>query len=219
MMLDKNTITDKMFEDAKDIWDKLKTGDFILEMAAGTLSEERYRTYMLQDYAYLKYYLKVLTAGYNNAETDEEREYLKSHMDEIHEEIERVHVPAMRRLNISDDDIDSLIVFDEVKIYSEYMLDVAKGGGFVDCICAILACSWSYEYLCEELIKSGSVDFDSKYASWFSSYSSKEYKKSNSGLIEKVNEYASGLSDEKIQALIEVFKKCSVFELDFWNAL
>jgi len=211
-------ITDRMYSESRDIWDKLKNNAFIHKMADGSLSEERYINYMLQDYAYLKAYLLVLDAGYRNAETASERDYIKSHITEINEEIERVHIPAMRELRITDEEAESVVMCAEIKNYSDYMLSVTKNGKFIDCISAILACSWSYEYICDELVSGGYVK-ESEYASWFMAYSSKGYKASNYGLMEKVNEYADAESEEKCEELVQVFKKCSAYELDFWNAL
>ncbi|MBQ2412614.1 MAG: thiaminase II, partial [Anaerotignum sp.] len=61
-------LTDKLYEAANSIWDAYLTQPFVKELGEGTLSMERFRFYMIQDYRYLLQYSKVFAMGIVKAE-------------------------------------------------------------------------------------------------------------------------------------------------------
>lgn len=52
-------LSEKLYEYSKDIWDEYLKHPFILEMAYKTLDVEKYKYYMIQDYLYIKDYIKI----------------------------------------------------------------------------------------------------------------------------------------------------------------
>ena len=54
-------LSERIYERAKALWPRYLTHPFVTEMADGTLPMEKFRYYMLQDYLYLKDYVKIHT--------------------------------------------------------------------------------------------------------------------------------------------------------------
>ena len=46
--------TDYLFENVKYIWDDYLNHPFLKEMGQGTLDREKFKSYLIQDYLYLK---------------------------------------------------------------------------------------------------------------------------------------------------------------------
>ena len=56
-------LTEILYEDVKDIWDGYLKHPFVSGIGDGSLSIERFRFYMLQDYLYLYDYARVYALG------------------------------------------------------------------------------------------------------------------------------------------------------------
>ena len=57
------SLTDRLYAVAKPIWDGYLEQPFVKELGEGTLREDRFRFYMVQDYRYLLQYAKVFAMG------------------------------------------------------------------------------------------------------------------------------------------------------------
>ena len=63
-------LTDRLYDAAKEIWDGYLEQPFVKELGEGTLREDRFRFYMVQDYRYLLQYAKVFAMGVVKAEDE-----------------------------------------------------------------------------------------------------------------------------------------------------
>ena len=83
----------------------------------------------------------------------------------------------------------------------------------------LLNCSWSYAYIAEEMTSSAfRTRFrDERYGAWFAGYVSEEYRKTNRALIDRIDALAASIDEEKTRKLCEIFEKCCLFDLRFWN--
>ena len=57
------SLTDRLYAVAKPIWEGYLEQPFVKELGEGTLREDRFRFYMVQDYRYLLQYAKVFAMG------------------------------------------------------------------------------------------------------------------------------------------------------------
>ena len=55
-------LSERIYERAKALWPRYLTHPFVTEMADGTLPKEKFRYYMVQDYLYLRDYVKIFAA-------------------------------------------------------------------------------------------------------------------------------------------------------------
>lgn len=213
-------LSDRMKDASKDIWEKYTEHPFVVEMAKGTLPREKYNYYMLQDYAYLFEYVKVLARAVINAESFEEAEYLAKHMKQTSEETLRVHVPLLKELGITDREIQEMEICGAVSDYTSYMFEVAANGKFLDCLCALASCALGYAYTAKEILKKypSASDSSNPYSSWFIAYSGEAYEIAHRLLMEKIDTCAEKLSEDEIQKNCRTFRTCSSYELSLWDA-
>ena len=52
----------RLYERVKELWPQYLRHPFVTQMAEGTLPVEKFRYYMLQDYLYLRDYVKIFAA-------------------------------------------------------------------------------------------------------------------------------------------------------------
>ena len=112
----------------QDIWPRYLTHPFVTQMADGTLPTEKFRYYMLQDYLYLKDYVKIFAAILQKADDFEQIRFLSEELANTIDETFRTHLPYMQRLGVTQEEIRSARTHIDNSAYSHYMLCEAQAG-------------------------------------------------------------------------------------------
>ena len=73
----------------------------------GTLPEEKFRYYMLQDYLYLRDYVKIFAAIIQKADDFEQIRFLSTQLSDTIGETYRTHLPYMQRLGVTDAELEA----------------------------------------------------------------------------------------------------------------
>ncbi len=210
-------LTDRLYEAAKEIWDGYLTQPFVQELGNGTLSEERFRFYMVQDYRYLLQYAKVFAMGV--IKTEDERLMIRfSYM--VHDTLDgemNIHKAYMSRLGITEEEVAATKSALANQSYTSYMLDEAYKGGPLEILVAVLSCAWSYQMIGEHHKTIPGALEHPLYGEWVQGYSSKEYCDTTQEIIDLVNELGADITPEKEAHLKEIFVNCSRYEQAFWD--
>lgn len=211
-------LSERIYAHAKELWPQYLCHPFVTEMANGTLPTEKFRYYMLQDYLYLKDYVKIFAAIIQKADDFELLCFLSEEMSETIQETVRTHVPYMKRLGITEEEIRNARPHIDNSAYSHYMLCEAQMGDVLTGLVTLLNCSWSYAYIAEQIVKLHPEALrGEKYGSWFSGYISEEYRKTNQALIDRIDALGTEIDEEKAEHFCEIFEKCFLFDLRFWD--
>lgn len=211
-------LSETLYAQVQDIWPRYLSHPFVTEMAHGTLPKEKFRYYMLQDYLYLQDYVKIFAAMIQKAEDFEQIRFLCGEMSATIDETFRTHLPYMKRLGIGEQEIACATAHIDSSAYSHYMICEAQAGDVLTGLVALLNCSWSYAYIAEKTVEAyPEAVNDESYGSWFAGYVSPEYKKTNQALIDRIDALAENIDGKKTRHLCEIFKKCCLFDLRFWD--
>jgi len=100
-------VSEKLYECAHELWNEAAEKNFLLEMASGKLSADRYRSYMIRDYLYLLDYIELIRGLLSQTVNDELKVFLKETLEETQNETQRVHVPGMQKLGIIPEEVES----------------------------------------------------------------------------------------------------------------
>ena len=202
----------------QDIWPRYLTHPFVTQMADGTLPTEKFRYYMLQDYLYLKDYVMIFAAIIQKADDFEQIRFLSEELANTIDETFRTHLPYMQRLGVTQEEIRSARTHIDNSAYSHYMLCEAQAGDVLTGLVTLLNCSWSYAYIAQEMAARypGALQ-DERYGAWFAGYVSEEYRQTNQALIDRIDALGAGIDERTTQHLCEIFKKCCLFDLRFWD--
>lgn len=210
-------LTDRLYEAAKPIWDGYLTQPFVKELGEGTLSEERFRFYMVQDYRYLLQYAKVFAMGV--VKTEDERPMTRfSYM--VHDTLDgemNIHKAYMSRLGITEEEVATTKSALANQSYTSYMLDEAYKGGPLEILVAVLSCAWSYQMIGEHHKTIPGALEHPLFGEWVQGYSSKEYCETTQEIIDLVNELGKDVTPEREEHLKEIFVNCSRYEQYFWD--
>ena len=211
-------LSQRLYARVKDIWPRYLSHPFVTHMADGTLPPEKFRYYMLQDYLYLKDYVKIFAAIIQKADDFEQIRFLSGELANTIGETFRTHLPYMRHLGVTGEEIRSARTHIDNSAYSHYMLCEAQAGDVLTGLVTLLNCSWSYAYIAQQMVQRyPDALHDAHYGSWFAGYVSEEYRQTNQALIDRIDALGAAADEETIQHLCEIFEKCCLFDLRFWD--
>ena len=102
--------------------------------------------------------------------------------------------------------------------YTSYMQAIALTGDLDEIAIATLPCTWSYSYIGKYISKKYSNKLQGNFFKpWIDEYASDGFDKFTDEWLAYVDKKCSNLSEEKQKRLIDIFKRASLYELDFWN--
>lgn len=210
-------LSEKLYERTVHLWDEESNNEFVSAMADGTLDERKYRAYMLQDYCYLIDYIRILEWMYEHTNDDKVAAFLKSAADSTRNEKDTVHVPNMKKLGITADEMKNAQKAPDSEEYLNYMMGKAHED-IIYGITALLQCSWSYAYIARIVSDRYKDKLESSpYAEWFHAYTSEEYTEANQLWIDILDHTAKDITADEEEKLCALFEKCADYEKRFWN--
>lgn len=211
------TVTQRLYEAARPVWQQCHEHPFVKGIGDGTLDKEKFQWFLLQDYLYLFDYARVFAWGVIKARDAGLMRTFSANVDAILGGEMKIHRSYMARLGITEEQVLQVKPALSNTSYTHYMLAVAAAGGPAEIIAAILACSWSYAEIGAELAKvPGALDHPF-YGEWVQGYAGEEYHKTNDALVALMEELSAGCTEEQYARLEEIFVNCSRYELGFWE--
>ena len=213
-------LSQTLYARAEKIWPRYLSHPFVTQMADGTLPLEKFRYYMLQDYLYLRDYVKIFAAIIQKADDFEQIRFLSEELADTIGETFRTHSPYMKRLGITEDEIRSARTHIDNNAYTHYMLWEAQAGDVLTGLVTLLNCSWSYAYVAEKIVnRCPEALHNEHYGAWFAGYVSESYRRTNQMLIDRIDALSGSIDDKTTAYLCEIFEKCCYFDLRFWDTV
>ena len=208
------TTTDRLHEAARSIWAACLSHPFVTGIGDGSLTVERFRYFMLQDYLYLFDYARVFALGVAKARDPALMRIFSANVDAILNGEMAIHRSYMARLGITEEQVLAVRPALDNLAYTNYMLSTAYAGGPAEIVASILACSWSYAEIGQALAQRPGAADHPFYGAWIQGYASADYAATNQSLIDLMNRLGEGAD---LQRLEEIFVACSRYELGFWD--
>lgn len=210
--------TEELLKEAMPIWEKYLEHPFIKEIGEGTLNKDKFREYLVQDYLYLKEYAKVFCAGVVKAKTMEEMRFFYNSTKGTMEDETAVHIEYLKDFGISERDAENRKYKATTINYTSYMQGIALTGDLADIAISTLPCTWSYSFIGRHIAEKYKDKLEGNFfRTWIDEYSAQGFTDFTEGWLEYVDKTCSNLSREKKERLIDIFKRASLYELDFWN--
>ena len=211
------SVSSRLYEAAASIWNDCLNHPFVRGIGDGTLPVEKFQYFMLQDYLYLFDYARVFALGVVKSRDPKLMRTFAQNVDAILGGEMNIHRAYMERLGITEKEVFKVKPALDNLSYTNYMLAAANAGGPKEIAASILACSWSYAVIGQELAKLPGASEHPFYGEWIRGYASDEYAATNQALIELMNQLAEDANESEISHLTDIFVNCSRYELRFWD--
>ena len=207
----------RLQEAAAPIRQRVRTHPFVRGLGNGTLSEDRFRYYMRQDYVFLVQYSRVLALAAARADdlsvasrfADLLNLTLNVEMD--------LHRQFACKAGISTEALEATAPAPTTLAYSNHLRVAAETGDLATILAAILPCAHGYWEVAEELRAQDGWDGHPLYADWIRMYTSDEYAAMAQWAAELLDRVATEISTDREAALREVFIQSQRYEYLFWD--
>jgi thiaminase/transcriptional activator TenA len=204
-----------VFRDVQPLLGRIYGHPFITELAAGTLSPERFKVFIRQDWLYLIDFSHALAITAGRAR--------ESHIERILEAskmclvVEReMHAGYFTRYGISTKLTDARKTPACIG-YTSYLLAKAASGGVGEAMAALTPCFWIYREVGLHIVQQAEQAKNNPYSDWIDTYADKEFSDIVDGFVGLTDEVADEAGQPERDRMVKAFMTASRFEYHFWD--
>jgi len=204
------------WENNARIYDVIRAMPFNAELAAGTLSEARFKHYITQDAHYLIGFGRALTLAAAKApNADRVVQFAKSAEGAI--VVERaLHGSFFQRYGITADIFNATPLSPACHHYVSFLIATAHGEPYEVLLGALLPCFWIYAEVGRDI--HGRAAPNNPYQAWIDTYAGEDFHEAVRRTIAATDEAASGASASLRERMHGAFTRATQLEWIFWDS-
>jgi thiaminase/transcriptional activator TenA len=201
--------SDTCWEFSLAVYNEILKLPFILELAKGSLSLERFNFYIRQDAIYLKEFGRALAVTASKVED-------KKHADTF-SEFARTAVVVEQELHNSFLEDAAANPSPSCLLYTSYMLKQTALEPAQIGVAAVLPCFWVYREVGDHILTHGNRE-NNPYQRWINTYGGEEYAAQVDAAIAIFNELAENSAESLKKKMLETYMTSTKMEWLFWNS-
>lgn len=202
---------------AGDLWAQLLDHPFVSGLGDGSLSIERFRHFMRQDYVFLIEYSKVLAIGATKARDLDSMGHFSKLLDETLNSEMALHRGFCADFGISARQLERTRPDPATAAYTDFLMASAHAGGIEEVAAVLLPCQWSYDEIGRRLAKVRRPTGDTFHARWIAGYNAPEYQAVTAWIVGFVDHLGAGAGVELKSRMQALFDHSCRHELRFWD--
>lgn len=198
------------------IYGKILTMPFNADLAAGTLRQDRFRHYMIQDAHYLEGFARALSlASAKGRDADHVVHFAGAAQTAII--VERsLHADYFVKFGIDPDDFAAARPSPVCDHYVSWLLRMAAIEPFEVVLASLLPCFWIYREVGRDILARAAKP--NPYQAWIDTYAGVEFDAAVDAVIKVVDEVAADVSPRTRGAMHAAFARAAQHEWLFWDS-
>jgi thiaminase/transcriptional activator TenA len=208
-------LTARLWSSIEGIFAEILAHPFIAGLTDGSLPEDAFRFYVVQDALYLTRYARALSLCAAKAPRDEAIRMFNEHAAGAIAVERSLHESFFAEFGISPGDVAATPLAPANLAYTSYLLAVAYGGSFAEALGAVLPCYWIYWEVGKALLAKGSPN--RLYQRWIDTYGGDEFAAIVQAVLDLTDALAPELGPADQRAMAEHFVMTSRYEWLFWD--
>ncbi len=210
------TFSEKAWAESADLYRRTLDLPFNREITDGTLSQERFQFYMVQDALYLEQYSRALALASAKAPDAEAMQYF-AHASEDALVVERaLHESFFEKFGIAQEEASAAEPSPTCYGYTNFLLAVAAHRSYEELVAAILPCFWIYWEAGKHIASTAVAG--NPYQAWIDTYSDAEFGDAVNMAITITDRAAEAATTERQSGMLNAFKRSAQFEWMFWDS-
>lgn len=210
------SLSDELFGIAEPLWAGQLQHPFVRGLGDGSLEEERFKRWVLQDYRYLKEFARVFAWAVAKADRLESMAWYSGVLDlTLNTEME-LHRQYAARFGISTADLEAEPMWPTTRAYTDFLVRTSADGDMLDLLAALLPCAWGYVYIARRLAEREPPE-DQRYADWIEQYASQEFADALDWLRAELDRLSEGIGGDKVDRVKDIFLTSTRYEGLFWD--
>ncbi|MCI8589549.1 MAG: TENA/THI-4 family protein [Clostridiales bacterium] len=211
------TFMEHVIADSMPLWQAAASCSFLEQMGRGTLEQELFLDYIIQDSLYLRDYLKAFAMGIVKSRSLKEMQVFYSVLGYVNDSENTTRLRYLAKSGLTDDAIENYPQKPACAAYTKFLLDTAKQEEIPEILMAVMPCMLGYAYVFNALADHYPNVLASKYAPLVQDYTSAGYQASCQFWTQYVNERCEPLDAQRKKKLTALFRAASQHELNFWE--
>ena len=208
--------TERLRQKATEIWEAQHQHPFVRGIGDGTLSLERFKFWLQQDYVFLIEYARLLALAAARSPDLETITRFATLLKETVETEMSLHRAYAAEFGISREELEQELPAPTTRGYTDFLLRVAATGDFAELAAALLPCMWAFSEIGQRLAAQPTPS-DQRYAKWIAMYSSREFAELAQWCRDLLDSLAAGLPERDLRRLEAAFLTSSRYEWLFWE--
>ncbi len=207
--------TGELWASIEPIHSEILSHPFLLGLTDGSLPEECFRHYVLQDALYLRDYARALSLVGTRSGDDDTLVMFAEHAAGAIVVERSLHEGFLKDFGLPEDVVDQTPVAPTTLAYTSYLLRVTSLGDFHEALAAVLPCYWIYAEVGKALLDEGSPD--PRYQKWIETYGGEDFGALVEDVLDLTDRVCKDLNDSQKRAVKTAFVTTSRYEWMFWN--
>jgi thiaminase/transcriptional activator TenA len=214
-----NSLFGQLRANAPDVWNRYVDHEFVRKLGDGTLPEDCFRHYLIQDYLFLIQFARAYAlAVYKAGDLTAMRHYSQTVSAILDLEMS-LHLDFCNSWGLGEKDIVSQPEARATIGYTRYVLEKGHQGDIIDLHVAVMPCMVGYAEIANRLMARSDTRLEGNpYRAWIEMYASDDFQnvaKAEITLLDMLatQRGAAGRMDD----LTRTFSMASRLEADFWQ--
>ncbi|HEX7787911.1 MAG TPA: thiaminase II [Methylomirabilota bacterium] len=207
--------TRTLWRSIEPIYAAILAHPFLRGLTDGSLPQEAFRFYAVQDALYLRDFARALALAAARAPREEWIVMFNEHAASALKVEKTLHESFFKDFGLTPDAVAATPLSPTNLAYTSYLLAVAHAGPFHEAVAAVLPCYWIYWEVGKALERSGSRD--PLYARWIGTYASEEFGSVVREVLACVDALAAELREPERDRMARHFVTTSRYEWMFWD--
>ena len=210
------SFTSGLWDAAAPIQARILAHPFLVGLTDGSLPDDVFRTYVVQDSHYLKGFARALALAAGRATHDDEVVFLAGAAATAIVVEHELHAGFIAELGLAPEDVAATERSPTTTAYVDFMIAHAAAGTDLDGLAAVLACFWIYREVGRALLQDGSPD--PRYQRWIDTYGGEEFSAQVDALLTLVDRRAATFDAAARDRFTTLWLRGCQYEWRFWDA-
>jgi thiaminase/transcriptional activator TenA len=207
--------SETLWQRIEGIYSRILAHPFLTGLTDGSLTEDAFRFYAIQDALYLRDFARGLSLLAAKAPADDAMIMFSEHAKNAIVVERALHGSFFQEWGLTPQDVYATPLAPNTVLYTSYLLRVAYECPFHEGLGAFLPCYWIYWEVGKDLERRGSSV--SVYQRWIDTYASAEFGNIVQQVIALVDQVAETLTAAGREKVAGHFVMTSRFEYLFWD--
>jgi thiaminase (transcriptional activator TenA) len=209
-------LTRRLWESIAGLYDQIVAHPFLAGLADGTLDQERFRFYVVQDALYLRDYARALSVCGARAPAEDDVAMFNQHAAGAIAVERELHAGFLADFGLTPAEVEASPMAPTNQAYTSYLLASVYAGSFAEALAAVLPCYWIYAEVGARLLARASPD--PAYARWIATYGGEEFGRIVADVLALVDRVGASVGAAEQAAMRAHVVTTSRYEWMFWDA-
>ena len=198
------------------LYERTLSHPFNTELAAGTLSRDRFRQYMIQDAHYLTAFGRALAVAAAKAD-DADAIVQFSEAAKVAIIVERsLHADYFSEFGVSAEEFEATPLSPGCHHYTSYLIATAWSAPYPVVLAALLPCFWIYAEVGRDILARAAKP--NPYQAWIDTYAGEEFHEAVRDVVLTTDKAADRASADTVAAMHEAYQLAAELEWMFWDS-